>query len=322
MKRVIGAVLITWCAAALGWAADSGLAKGGASYLDFAFGARAIGMGHAQAAVLTEDASTVHANSALMALQSSHAATFTTGSIGLDRSLYFAGYVFPFHSRKQEDDWGRGDLMGTTLTPSEQRAVHRPSDSAEGATDILGKDDWDQGAEEIAPRRQWKSALVNVNRTDMALGVGMTYLGVTGIEGRSEFGAREADFQDGERAIYLEYSARPYDNLSIGFGGKYLGQKLQSASAQGFGLDLGAWYGVPYVSRGHLSLALVGRDLGGNLKWTVPDPVLDTEFSYHEKVLSKWILGGAYTTPGEKWLLAADLWKEAEQAPRIYSGIE
>ncbi len=322
MKRGLALALALRAGAA--WGADEGLGKGGASYLHFSLGARAIGMGHAQTAVLTDDASAIHANSALLSLQRSHALTFTTASLGVDRSLYYAGYVLPFHSRREEED-----LFSTEglLSPSEQRANARPDDSEpempfldfnESSTNTPSEGE----ATRVSRRRTWQNALVGVSRTDMAVGLSMTHVGITGIEGRSEFGAREADFQDAERAISLAYSARPYDNLSIGIGGKYLGQTLQSASAKGFGFDVGVWYGVPYLSLGHLSLALTARDLGANLKWKVPDAVLDTEYSYEEKVLGKWIFGAAYTSPAERWLFAVDFWKVSQQKLKIYTGAE
>ena len=79
---------------------------------------------------------------------------------------------------------------------------------------------------------------------------------------------------------------------------------------------------MPYISRGQLSLALAGRDLGGKLKWKVPDPDLRSDLAYNEPVSGKWLLGASYLTPGEAWLFAADLLRSAGQKTRVYGGLE
>ena len=112
----------------------------------------------------------------------------------------------------------------------------------------------------------------------MAFGLSMTYLGDHGYSRDVlRFGAQqEADFQDAERAIALYGicgAAPRYENFSFGIGGKYLTQTLQRAPlpAKGFGVDVGTWYGVPFVTHEEklsFVVALTGRDMGGTLKWT------------------------------------------------------
>ena len=319
--RLLTALLFCACwpaAPALG--ADGSASKGGAAYLDFNLGARAAGMGRAQAAVPTEDVTSMHANNALLALQHGRTASFSTGNIGLGRNIYFAGYAHPLSLRQEQ--WCAKDMLDDNLTPEERAAVfsasgESPPPSDPGCTDAGAVED------AAAPgTRHWEETLVKTRRLDMAFGAGITQFGIGGLTGRSEFGALEAAFEDTERAIYFDYAMRPYENLTVGIGGKYLTQKLQAATAKGASFDAGIWYGVPRISRGELSLALVGRDLGGSLKWEVPDPELGAKFSYREPVPVKLLFGAAYKTSGGHWLLAADVRKDAGRKTRLYAGLE
>lgn len=313
------AAALTLCAcwpAAAALAADSGASKGGAAYLDFTPGARAAGMGRAQAAVPADDVSALHANNALPALQSRHAATFTSGNIGLGRSIYFAGYSLPLRVRQER--WCTKDLLEDGLSEVEREAALTASPQSSQRYDPACAEE----GETAVGSRHWEETFVKTRSIDMAFSAGVTQFGIGSMTGRSEFGTPEADFSDSERAVYLAYAVRPYENLAIGIGGKHLTQKLQAASAKGSSFDAGIWYGVPRISRGELSFALSARDLGGALKWNVPEPELGTKFSYREPVLAKWLLGAAYRTRGGRWLFAADARRTAGQKTRLYAGLE
>jgi hypothetical protein len=168
-------------------------------------------------------------------------------------------------------------------------------------------------------KKEWMQP---ADRMEMAMAVSATFFGISGIEGRSEFGARQADFQDAERSFSLAYAVRPYRNLGFGITGKYLGQTLESASATGSAFDTGLWYGLPAFRHGRYAVALALRDVGGSLEWTVPDPVLDTEFTYKEKVASKAVAGVSYSSPQERWIAAMDLLKASGQDVRVHAGLE
>jgi len=156
----------------------------------------------------------------------------------------------------------------------------------------------------------------------MALGVALTAFGVDDIEGRSEFGLKQNDFQDIERAGYLYYAVRPYRNMAIGVNLKAISQSIHSASASGLSVDLGVWYGVPNVRRGMLDLALVFRDLGGRLKWEVFDETLNSEFRVKEEILTEVVFGSAYTSRGGHITLAVDANKTSQQDLRAHMGLE
>ena len=326
MRRLAAAAVCILGLACAGKAADDGLANGGASYLTLPLSARAIGMGHAQTAVTDGDASAVYANSALMALQLVHRAALTTGDLGLGRTITFAGYIFPLRTRNTNlETWcGKGGKSGIDnfLTPEEKKAVQKSS-TPDKLPDFLPCEPGTEKINRPAPAPgHWDEMLSGTPHIDMAFGAGFTYLGIRNLDGRSEFGAPESGFSDSEKSFAVEYAMRPYDNLSIGIGGKYLAQDLQTASAKGQGVDLGLWYGVPFIRRGELSLAVTGRDLGGKLKWKVPDPDLHADFTYREPVSGKWIIGASYLTPGEAWLFAADLLHAAGRKTRVYGGLE
>ena len=323
MKRLAAAAACVLGLACQGIAADEGLTNGGAAYLILPLSARAIGMGHVQTAVTNGDASAVYANSALMALQSSHRAALTTGDLGLGRTITFAGYIFPLRTRNMNmETWCGKSWIDNFLTPQEKKAVQKAS-TPNNLPDYLP---CDPGTEKISHPASspghWEELLSGTQHIDMAFGAGFTYLGIKNLDGRSEFGAPESGFSDSEKSFSVEYAMRLYDNLSIGIGGKYLAQDLQTASAKGHVLDLGLWYGVPFIRRGEFSLALTGRDLGGKLKWKVPDPDLRADFNYKEPVSGKWILGASYLTPGEAWLFAVDLLRSAGRKTRVYGGLE
>jgi len=289
MRKHFIALLVGGCA--LGLRADQvGVAKSAASYLDFSLGARAVALGQAQSAAMPDDMTAFHENPAVLGLLSQHSVATTTGLLGLDRNFYFAGYALPLRSWNQEQDFTLSEISSDSVFAQDNR--HR--------------DRWVK----TTPHR------------DLTLAVGMTYFGIQDIQGRSEYGLRQADFQDAERTIYASFAGRLFENLSMGLTGKYLGQTLQSASARGFGFDVGVWYRLLWRRVGTWDFSLVGRDLGSKLKWTVEDPVLDAEYEYDEKVLNRGVLGLAYTTPSNRWSLYADLVKVHEQDVRLHNGVE
>jgi hypothetical protein len=329
-RRFLLGALLALCSAGRLLAADAGLETRAAAYLNFSLGARAIGMGQAQAAVPPRDASVMHTNPANLPLLRSQTLTTSSGALGLDRSLYFAGYSFPFRIRTTNDDMdfdtNFSDNGGPERTYHEVNIKASKTADDDSDTAVLNSPEDDsafgQMEENAHKERHWRRALEPTTQKISAVAVGMTSFGISDIEGRSEFGAQEASFKDTERDISLSFASQVYENLSLGATAKYLGQSLQGASAKGFGFDVGTWYGVPFVSTGKLNLAFVVRDLGAQLKWHVPDPNLDTEFSYKEKVATKFVFGTAYSTPGDRWLLALDLIKASQEKIRPYAGLE
>jgi hypothetical protein len=329
-RRVLLIVAVAFGMVSAARADDAGRARGAAAYLNFALGSRSIAMGQAQAAVRPQEASALYANPATLALLDAQSFSSTTGLLGLDRSLYFAGYALPIRTKHTDMSDDMDNVISTELGPEYRKAVVKPAlpipaaSDAESSPRMLIEELNEPGPNDVDPaaRHSWNRPVVPAKSSQMAVAAGVTMFGIQNIEGRSEFGAPEANFQDSERTIYLSYGGRFYENLSIGLTGKYLGQTLQSASAHGFAFDFGTWYGVPYMSRGALDLALVVKDLGGSLKWKVDDPVLNSEFRYNEPVPTKFILGLAYTSPRGRWLWAMDAIRVQKQDPKVAAGLE
>lgn len=274
-----------WCAQ------DAGAAKTAAAYLDFSLGARAVAMGQGHAAVVPEDVTGLHENPATLALLSGHSAATTTGLLGVDRRLLFAGYALPLRQWRESMELDASKL--TTQKPT------------------LWKE-----------KRESPSWVLPVQHMDFTLAAGMTYFTIGDIEGRSDYGALEADFQDAEKTFYLSGSMRPFENLALGFTGKRLTQTLESASADGWGFDAGMWYRLPWRKSGTWDFAIVARDLGSDLGWEINDPILNQTITYEEPVLSRYVSGLAYTSPGGRWLVIADAVKVQEQQWRLHNGIE
>jgi hypothetical protein len=280
-------------------------------------------MGQAQTAVPPEDSSVLHANPAQLVSLSAHSLSTTSGVLGMDRSLYSMAYNFPIRMKKPRENEGVLSVQDQDLVSGRQMTSQPPAREASPQPSISSDYELLQDLHTASggsdPNARHSA---DDEPMGMAVAAGATFFGVKEIEGRSEFGALEADFQDSERAIYLAYACNVYPHLNFGITGKYLGQTLQSASAKGFSFDLGTTYQVPLVQRGRLDVAFAAKDLGGQLKWEVADTQLDTEYSYKESVLAKMVLGTAYTTPQKRWVFALDLAKVHKQDLRPYAGAE
>ncbi|MDO8632160.1 MAG: hypothetical protein Q7R41_16880, partial [Phycisphaerales bacterium] len=105
MKHV-GALALLLLGAPGAHAVDRGFARNAAAYLDVAAGARAIGMGRAQASVVPHDASALLANPAQLPLLSAHSLATNSGAMGENRTLHSVGYVLPFRLKYQ--GWSMG----------------------------------------------------------------------------------------------------------------------------------------------------------------------------------------------------------------------
>ncbi len=268
LKGLAAASAVLLLSAGTALAEDSGYAKGAAAYLDLVAGARAIAMGQARAALEPMDATALLANPGLMTFVPAHSLATNSGVLGIDRSLYFVGYLLPWTIR--HEGW-----------------------------------DFRQGSQSIY----------------IALAGGLASFATKNIEGRSEFGQPQSNFENSEHAYYFSLGLQAIENFSVGFTGKILTQKLHAASADGNSFDVGAIYRLPQTRWGKFDLGFLVRDLSGALDWKLSDDNIGAEYSYSEPVTTKYVLGTAYS-PNPKWSLALDFVKARDQNLKVHLGGE
>jgi len=267
-------------------AADSGLAKSGASFLNYSVGARALAMGEAQTAVTPEDATGFYSNPAALGFFDKPSFATTSGALSYDRALYFAGASLPFY-------WEMGEGFSMKARQTEEESTG-----------------------------EQKEFLVETPEKRLVVSAGATFFRIDNIEARSDFGDPTGTLQDIERAYYVSFAILAYKNLSFGGTAKMLRQSIDSASAKATTGDAGVMYELPAFKIGQIDLSFVARDFGSDLKWTVDDPTLHTQYTYTEPIVSKYIAGAAYTTPTGKWMLALDGVKGESQQPQLHTGLE
>jgi hypothetical protein len=286
MRRwLAGAILLSQLSAAAS-AEDAGRAKSGAAFLNYSMSARAAGMGEAQTAVATNDATGLYSNPALLASLDRASFATTTGALGYDRSIYSVAASLPFY-------WGMGQGFFFKT-----RQNHKEADSG------------------------YQNYLMDTPEKRLVISAGATLFRIDDIQARSDFGADQGTFQDIERAFYLSLSFLVYKNLTLGLTGKILSQSLENASAHATTADVGIAYQLPRYSFGTLAFALTGRDLGDSLTWSVTDPRLEAEYEYSEPLSSKMIAGASYTSANEKWLFAVDAINAEREDLNVRAGLE
>lgn len=143
-------------------------------------------------------------------------------------------------------------------------------------------------------------------KTYRQYGFGLAYtdFGISGIEGRDEWGNKTSDFDDKEKMLAAGFGYRLFGNFSLGIGLKYLKQELEKAKATATGLDLGIIYKI-FDNR--CSIGVAASDLFSEFSWKVPNALLGSEYSYKEAVPEKYSIGLSLVFNDGKGIFSADL---------------
>ncbi|HNR67264.1 MAG TPA: hypothetical protein PKN04_00655 [bacterium] len=150
------------------------------------------------------------------------------------------------------------------------------------------------------------------------------HAGVDEIDGRDFSGNRIGTFSNSEHAFVLSFAINPLPWVSVGLNGKvvynrfpHLGRDDEAVSAQGFGLDIGAFANP-------LPGLMVGAVLHDNLSkytWNT-DKVWDKGTSTIDEFPKISRFAVAYRIPQQWLLLALDVEDSQLQNPRYHGGIE
>ncbi|MBN1542460.1 hypothetical protein JW992_09965 [candidate division KSB1 bacterium] len=150
------------------------------------------------------------------------------------------------------------------------------------------------------------------------------HAGVDNVDGRDFAGNSIGNFSNSEHAFYLSFAISPMPWLSLGLNGKVLynrfpalGRESSAVSAQGFGLDVGA-FAMPF--RG-LMLGAVLRDNLSKYTWNT-DKVWERGTSTTYEFPKIYRLAVAYRIPQEWLLVAVDVENSDKQNPRYHCGVE
>lgn len=159
----------------------------------------------------------------------------------------------------------------------------------------------------------------------MSFSAALTRFGVDELEYRDEFGKRGLTFENQERAISLSWGATLYERSTFGLTYRILRQELGTDTATGRTIDIGFWTRDPapfHRLPGTLDFGFVVKNLGGKMRWKLPETALQNLNEYEEPLLTSAAWGGAYHTADERWLFALDVEKTREQPARLRAGVE
>ncbi|MFH1259518.1 MAG: PorV/PorQ family protein [Elusimicrobiota bacterium] len=134
--------------------------------------------------------------------------------------------------------------------------------------------------------------LVNVDNQTNILGASISYLYVGNIKGRDEAGNQIDDFKAYDLAVNLSYATKLTNYLSLGGNLKIIRENIETVTAAGLAVDLGAIYDLsPSLTAG-----LVVQNLGPAMKYIEKKETLP--------LVAK--IGFAYTLLDDALLLTLD----------------
>lgn len=268
--------------AAVAWSSDREGADSGAA------GYRKLGMGARAlgmgnaATAVVDDANALYWNPALLA-KLPNRAQLDTGSAALGDDRNFYSLAFAVGFSRPVDGGDAGESMAATEDEHGERRFFRPV----------------------------------VDEKKFAVGVGAVSYGVGEIGGRDDFGVELPSFSDKEAAYTLAFGTKVYEDFLFGVSADYMTQTLAGSQAKGMSYGGGFVWFTP-ADKWALSGAV--RGMGGELKWEVDDPVTQDTVIYKESVQSSMSVGVARVS--EKWTVALEARKYAEQDVELHAGIE
>ncbi|MBI4670026.1 MAG: PorV/PorQ family protein [Elusimicrobia bacterium] len=109
----------------------------------------------------------------------------------------------------------------------------------------------------------------NIPKLKGSLGFSVTYLGMDKMKGFDASGNPASDYTARDTAVGVSYGRRLMENVSLGGTIKTIRQEIETESAGGFGIDLGALYRLDKIGAG-ITIRNIGPAMGFHEKFSLP----------------------------------------------------